>query len=56
MLHTKFHGNQPDDFVKEDFWRVFTIFGYSGHFGHVTGIISTHFHFHVTNSLHTKFG
>ena len=43
MLHTKFHGNQPAGSREEKFLRVFTIYGHSGHLGHVTSIISTNF-------------
>ena len=56
MLHTKFHGNWPAGSCKEDFLRVFTIYGHGSHLGHVTSIISTKFHFHVPKSLQTKFG
>ena len=35
MLHTKFRGNRPSG-SREDFWRVFTIYGHSSHLGHVT--------------------
>ena len=34
MLHTKFHGNQSTGSRKEDFLRVFTIYGRGGHLGH----------------------
>ena len=56
MLHTKFRGNRPPGSGVEDFLRFFTIYGHGGHLGHVTSMISTHFHFHVPKSLHTKFG
>ena len=56
MLHTKFRGNRPADSREEDFQRVFTIYGYDGHHGHVTSIISSAFHFLVLESFHTKFG
>ena len=56
MLHAKFLGNQPTGPREEDFERVFTIYGHGGHLGHVTYIISTNFHFHVSKSLHTKVG
>ena len=52
MLHTKFHGNRPAG-SGEDF---LTIYGHGGHLGHVTSIILINFHFHVSKSLHTKFG
>ena len=56
MLHNKFHGNQPAGSGEEDFLRVFTIYGRGGHFGHVTSIMSSDFHFLVPESFHTKFG
>ena len=55
VLHTKFLGNQLTG-SREDFKRVFTIYGHGGHLGHVTRIISTNFHFHVSKRLHTKVG
>ena len=55
MLHTKFRGNQPVGF-KEDFLRVFTIYGHGRHLGHVTSIMSSNFHFLVPESFYTKFG
>ena len=57
MLHTKFCGNRPaGSGEEEDFLRVFTIYGCGGHLGHVTSIMSSDFHFLVTESFHTKFG
>ena len=56
MLHTKFLGNRPAGSGEEDFLRVFTKYGRGGHFGHVTSIMSTDFHFLVPESFHTKFG
>ena len=53
MLHTKFRGNRPAG-SGEDFYRVFTIYGHGGHFGHVTSIMSSDFHFRLPESLHTK--
>ena len=47
MLHTKFRGNRPAVSGEEDFLRVFTTYGRGGHFGHVTSIISSDFHFLV---------
>ena len=55
MLHTQFHENQSTGSGEEDFLGVFTIYGYSGHLGHVTRIILTNFHFLVLKSFHTKF-
>ena len=34
----------------------FTIYGHGGHFGHVTSIMPSNFHFLVPESFHTKFG
>ena len=56
MLHTKFPGYRPAGSYEEDFGTVFTIYGHGGHFGHVTSIISTSFHFHLPKRLHTEFG
>ena len=56
MLHTKFRGNRPAGSGGEDFLRVFTIYGRGGHFGHVTIIMSSDFHFLVPESFHEKFG
>ena len=55
MLHTKFHGNRSAG-SGEDFQRVSTIYGYGGHFGHVTSIMLSDFHFLVPESFHKKFG
>ena len=56
MLHTKFRGNQLAGSGEEDFLRVFTINGHGGHFGHVTSIMSSDFHFLVPDSFHKKIG
>ena len=57
MLHTKFHGNRPaaGRFWRRRFFKVSTIYGHGGHFGHVTSITLTNFHFLVPESFHTKF-
>ena len=55
MPHTKFRGNRPA-VSREDFWRIFTIYGRGGHLGHVTSIMSSDFHFFVPEIFHTKFG
>ena len=55
MLHTKFRENRPAGSEKEDYLRVFTIYGHVGHLGHVTRIMLTNFHFLVPESFHTKF-
>ena len=56
MLHTKLHGNRPAGSGEEDFLRVFNIYGFGGHLGHVTSILSTDFHPLVPESFHKKFG
>ena len=54
MLHTKFRGNRSAGFGEEDFQRVSNIYGHGGHFGHVTSIMSSNFHFLVHESFHKK--
>ena len=54
MLHTKFRGHRPAG--PKIFDGFFSIKGRGGHFGHVTSIMSTDFHFLVPESFHTKFG
>ena len=51
MLHTKFLGNRSAG-SGEDFQRVSTIHGHGGHLGHKTSIMSSDFHFLVTESFH----
>ena len=48
MLHTKFRENRPAGSTEEDFRRIFTIYGCVGHFGHVTSIMLSDFHFLVS--------
>ena len=55
MLHTKFCGNRPAS-SGEDILPVFTIYGHGSHLGHVTSIMSSDFHFLVSESFHKKFG
>ena len=55
MLHTKFPGNQHAC-SREDFGRVFTIYGLGGLLGHVTSIISSDFYLLAPESSNTKFG
>ena len=55
MLYTKFRGNRPAG-SGEDIRRVFTIYGYGRHLGHVTSIMSLDFRFLVPESFHSKFG
>ena len=53
MLHTKFRGNRSAG-SREDFQKVFTIYGHGGHLGHVTSTMSSDFHFLVPESFHKK--
>ena len=53
MLHTKFRGIRPAG-SGEDFKRVFTIYGHGGHFGNVSSITSSDFHFLIPESFHKK--
>ena len=55
MLHTKFRRNRLVGSGEEEFWRVFTIYGH-GDLGHMNSIMSSDFHFLVSESFHTKFG
>ena len=41
---------------KKIFKGFFTIYGYGGHLGYVTSIMSPDFHFLVPESFHKKFG
>ena len=54
MLNTKFRENRPAVSGEEDFVRVFTIYGHSGHLGHVTSIMPSDFHFLVPESFRIK--
>ena len=56
MLHAKFHENRPAGSREEDFWRVFTIYGRSGHLGQVTQMPWTNFRSLYPRRLHIKFG
>ena len=55
MLHTKFRGNRPAGF-REYFLRVFIIYGFGGHLGHVTQMPRTNFRSPYPRRLHIKFG
>ena len=55
LLHTKPQSHWPFG-SGEDFWRVFTIYGRSGHIGHVTQTPRTNFRSPDPWRLHTKFG
>ena len=54
MLHTKFRENRPAG-SGEDFLVVFTIYGRSGHLGHVTWILRSNFSSPYPWLLHIKF-
>ena len=41
---------------KKNLEGFFTIYGRGGHFGHVTSIMSSDFHFLVPESFHAKVG
>ena len=56
MLHTKFRENRPAGSGKEDFQRVFTIYGRGGHLGHVTQMPRTKYGSPYPWRLHIKFG
>ena len=43
MLHAKFQDHRTYGSGEEDFLKVFTIYGHSGHLGHVTWIIYINF-------------
>ena len=56
MLHTKFRENRPVGSGEEDFWRVLTIYGRGGQFGHVTQMPRTKYRSPYPRRLHIKFG
>ena len=56
MLHSKFRGNRPASSDKEDFLRVFTIYGRGSHLGHVTQMPRTKYRSPYPRRLHIKFG
>ena len=41
---------------KKNFEGFLTIYGRGGHLGHMTSIMSSYFHFLVTESFYTNFG
>ena len=55
MLHTKFREYRQAG-SKEDFKRVFRIYGRGGHLGHVTQMPRTNFRSLYPRRLHIKFG
>ena len=56
MLHSKTQGHWPFGFGEADFWRVFTMYGRGGHFGHVNQTPRTNFHSPDPWRRHMKFG
>ena len=56
MPHSKFRGNRPAGSGGDDFLRAFTTYRFGGHLGQVTSIMSSDFHFLVSESFYTKFG
>ena len=56
MLHAKFLDHRPSGSGKEDFFKVFTIYGHDGHLGHVTWTIYINFRSPFPRRLHIKFG
>ena len=51
MLHTKFRRNWPTGSWKEDFERIYTMYGHGGHLRHVASILLINFHFNIHLSL-----
>ena len=56
MLHTKFRENRHAGSGKEDFRRVFTIYGRGSHLGHVTQMPRTKNRSPYSRRLHIKCG
>ena len=52
MLHTKFQRHWSIDSGEENFLKVFTIYGYGGHVGHVTQLICINLHSFSPSSFH----
>ena len=56
MSHAKFHDHRTISSVGEDYIKVFTIYGHSGHLSNVTWTIYINFLFPFPRRLHMKFG
>ena len=56
MLHAKFQYHRPSASGEEDFLKVFTIYSYGGHLGHLTWTIYINFRSPFLWMLHMKFG
>ena len=54
ILHAKFQDHRTSGSGEEDFLRVFTIYGHSGHLGHVTWTIYIDFRSLFPRRLHIK--
>ena len=55
MMHAKFQDHRTSG-SKEEFLKVFTIYGHGGHLGHVTQTIYINFHSHFPKRLNIKYG
>ena len=56
MLHAKFQDHRTSGSGEEYLFKVFTIYGGGGHFGHVTLTIYINFRSPSPRRLHVKFG
>ena len=56
MIHAKFQDHMTSGSGEEDFFKVFTIYGYGGHLGHATWSIYMDFRSPFPRRLHIKFG
>ena len=54
MLHTNFQGHRPFG-SGEGFFKVFTIYRFGGHLGHVTWTVYINFRSSIPWRLHMKF-
>ena len=56
MLHTKFQRHWSTGSGKEDFLKIFTIYGHGGHIGHVTLRVCINFYSLNPRWVLKKFG
>ena len=56
MLHAKFQNHRPSGSEEEDFLKLFAIYSYGGHLGHVTWTIYINFRSPFLRLLQMKFG
>ena len=54
IVHTKSQGIRPSDSGKEEVYKVSTIYGRGGHFGHVTRTVCITFGNHIIRSIRMK--